>query len=289
MLKYHPFHIVNKSSYPFWSALSIFFFVFGIVQYMHGYNTKFILLIIGVYMLILNMYYWWNTVIHEGLFEKAHTNEVIKGLSIGIILFIVSEIMFFSGFFWAFFHSSLSPTIWIGCIWPPKGIVVFNALGIPLLNTFLLLVSGSAITLAHYKFIYHGQLLMYKLGKKDNYSSCNQKEEIYNPFFCTLILAVLFTLFQGYEYKIAPFSISDGIYGSTFYMLTGFHGFHVLIGTIFLFICLIRYHYNHFNLKDHLGLQGAIWYWHFVDGIWILLYLSIYVWGNIQSGEVILL
>ncbi len=178
-----------------------------------------------------------------------------------MVLFIVSEIMFFFAFFWAYFHSSLVPTIEIGSIWPPAGIEVFNPWGVPLLNTFLLLLSGLTITYAH-----HALLLGYYFYVKDG-------------LLMTVFLAILFTLFQGYEYFEAPFSIADGIYGSTFFMATGFHGFHVIIGTTFIVVCLFRIH--HFTREHHVGFEAAAWYWHFVDVVWLFLFVSIYWWGSL--------
>jgi len=179
-----------------------------------------------------------------------------------MILFIASEVMFFLAFFWAFFHSSLAPTVEIGAVWPPKGIQVLNPWEIPFLNTLILLSSGAAVTWAH-----HAILAGYR--KQAIYSLC-----------VTILLAILFTAFQGYEYLSAPFTISSGIYGSTFYMATGFHGAHVLIGTTFLTVCLIREIHFHFTKNHHFGFEAAAWYWHFVDIVWLFLFVSIYYWGS---------
>lgn len=265
---YHNFHIVNVSPWPLFSACGALFLTEGAVLYIHNYILGSKLLIIGIIVIIMNMFFWWRDVIREATFEGRHTRRVINGLKIGMILFIVSEVMFFFGFFWAFFHSSLSPTVEIGCQWPPKGIIPFDPTKIPLLNTLLLLMSGSSITLAHYAI----------LGNKRKY--------VIQGFNMTIVLALLFTLFQVIEYFTAPFSISDGIYGSTFYMLTGFHGFHVLIGTTFIIVCYIRFFKHHFTAKRHFGFQAASWYWHFVDVVWIFLYLTVYCWGSIKGPSI---
>jgi len=186
---------------------------------------------------------------------------VQKGLKMGMVLFIVSEVLFFFAFFWAFFHSSLAPAVQIGSVWPPVGISVFDPWGIPLLNTLILLLSGLTITYTH-----HGLLLGYKDVVKDG-------------FLFTLLLAFLFTFFQGYEYLNAAFSISDGIYGSTFYLATGFHGFHVLIGTLFILVCFLRR--GQFTVDHHVGFEAAAWYWHFVDVVWLFLFVTIYWWGSL--------
>jgi len=202
-------------------------------------------------------------VIFESTYQGYHTRAVQRGLRIGVILFIVSEVMFFFAFFWAFFHSSLSPSIQIGCVWPPAGIVPFSPWRIPLLNTIVLLVSGMAITAAHYYLV---------LGDGD---------DVYELYLYTLGLAVLFTFLQLYEYRHAPFDISDGIYGSTFFMTTGLHGFHVLAGTIAIFISFLRTcFFDHFTREHHIGFESAVWYWHFVDVVWLFLFVAVYWWGG---------
>jgi cytochrome c oxidase subunit 3 len=187
---------------------------------------------------------------------------VQQGLRSGMILFIVSEIMFFVAFFWAFFHSSLAPTVELGAIWPPKGIEVMNPFEIPLLNTVILLSSGAAVTWSHHAIL------------------ASKRQDAILGLVFTIILAVVFTGLQGLEYVEAPFTISDGVYGSTFFLATGFHGFHVFVGTVFLFVCLIRLYKFHFTRTHHFGFEAAAWYWHFVDVVWLFLYVTIYWWGG---------
>ena len=179
-----------------------------------------------------------------------------------MLLFLLSEVMFFLAFFWAFCHSSLAPTIEIGAVWPPKGIEALSPWEIPFLNTLILLSSGAAVTWAHHAIL------------------AGSREQALYGLLATIILAVVFTGFQAMEYIEAPFTISDGIYGSTFYLATGFHGLHVIIGTIFLIICCIREYLGHFTAKHHFGFEAAAWYWHFVDVVWLFLFVSIYWWGG---------
>jgi cytochrome c oxidase subunit 3 len=219
-------------------------------------------LLAGFFMLVYCMFVWWRDVIREGTFQGHHTLEVQKSLRYGMLLFILSEVMFFVAFFWAFFHSSLTPVVDIGLIWPPKGIVPFNPWEIPLLNTLILLLSGATVTWSHYSIL-----------------SGNRTLAVFS-LFCTVCLGLIFTLFQAVEYYEAPFALSDGVYGSTFFMATGFHGFHVLIGTAFLLVCFFRLLAYHFPKKHHFGFEAASWYWHFVDVVWLFLFVSIYWWGG---------
>jgi len=258
----HPFHLVKPSFWPFFTSLSFFFFALSFVGYMHFFCSFFVFFMFFL-SLLLCFLFWFMDVIFESTYQGYHTRAVQRGLRIGVILFIVSEVMFFFAFFWAFFHSSLSPSIQIGCVWPPAGIVPFSPWRIPLLNTIVLLVSGMAITAAHYYLI---------LGDGD---------DVYELYLYTLGLAVLFTLLQLYEYRYAPFDISDGIYGSTFFMTTGLHGFHVLAGTIAIFISFLRTcFFDHFTREHHIGFESAVWYWHFVDVVWLFLFVAVYWWGG---------
>ena len=258
----HPFHLVDPSPWPIFGSLGALASTIGGVMYMHSFVGGGLLCSLGLTMLLYTMFVWWRDVIRESTYEGHHTSVVQLGLRYGMILFIVSEIMFFFAFFWAFFHSSLSPTIDIGAVWPPKGIDVLDPWGIPFLNTLILLSSGAAVTWAHHAIL---------AGLK--------KQAVYG-LLATVLLALVFSGFQGMEYVEAPFTISDGIYGSTFFLATGFHGFHVIIGTIFLAICCIRQYMGHFTQKHHFGFEAAAWYWHFVDVVWLFLFVSIYWWGG---------
>nr|YP_010895007.1 cytochrome c oxidase subunit III [Caliprobola speciosa]WJW73520.1 cytochrome c oxidase subunit III [Caliprobola speciosa] len=256
----HPFHLVDYSPWPLTSAIGTMTLVSGLVKWFHQYNMSLILL--GTTITILTVYQWWRDVARESTFQGLHTYPVTTGLRWGMILFILSEVLFFSSFFWAFFHSSLSPAIELGATWPPLGIVPFNPFQIPLLNTTILLASGITVTWAHHSLM------------SGNYSQTTQ------GLFFTVLLGIYFSILQAYEYIEAPFTIADAVYGSTFFMATGFHGLHVLIGTTFLLICLIRHLNNHFSKNHHFGFEAAAWYWHFVDIVWLFLYVSIYWWGG---------
>ena len=258
----HPFHLVDPSPWPLIGAFTAMTTTTGGVMYMHAYKGGGSLLAFGLIGIILVMAIWWRDIIREATFEGQHTKAVQQGLRWGMILFIVSEIMFFFAFFWAFFWSSCAPAIEIGAIWPPKGIVPFNHMEIPLLNTLILLTSGATVTLCHNSMV-----------------AGNRKVTIYS-LLATIFYAFIFTGFQLYEYCHASFTISDGIYGSCFYLATGFHGFHVFVGTCFLTVCLIRCINYHFTREHHFGFEAAAWYWHFVDVVWLFLFVSIYWWGG---------
>ncbi len=427
----HWYHMVTVSPWPLMGSLGALSLTISAVMYFHGYMFSGFLLINAFLVVIGTMIFWWRDVIRESTFGGYHTKVVVAGLRIGMILFITSEVMFFFSFFWAFFHSSLAPSISMGCIWPPIGIQALAPLHIPLLNTLILLTSGVTITLSHYALcavkwyywpffdktedvndiiqklligtwiydrsilpvflwgidVYESKdlessaksilfwnkklkntlnsisrilplflrrnLLNIKLkGEEDNFELTSEflqkytKEKnnqfkrdinmdlLYKDFrrlwkkyyhksieiiivkdvcgsqdtyfkvndiffvwwilslyfprinefsvgslILTIFLAIEFTLWQFFEYMDALFYISDGIYGSTFYMTTGFHGLHVIIGTIFLIVCLFRMIYGHFRHDHHFGFEAAIWYWHFVDVVWLFLFLWVYVWS----------
>jgi cytochrome c oxidase subunit 3 len=258
----HPFHLVDPSPWPLFASLASLSTAIGAVLYMHGYVGGNALVTLGFCMVLYSMFVWWRDVIREATFEGHHTKTVQTGLRYGMILFIVSEVMFFFAFFWAFFHSSLAPSIEIGSMWPPKGISVLNPWDIPFLNTIILLSSGASVTWAHHAIL------------------AGQRMQGVYSLVVTILLASVFTSLQVMEYMEAPFTISDGIYGSTFYMATGFHGFHVFVGTLFLGVCLVRLYKHHFTQNHHFGFEAAAWYWHFVDVVWLFLFVAIYWWGG---------
>nr|ALO76854.1 cytochrome c oxidase subunit 3 [Timarcha goettingensis] len=256
----HPFHLVDYSPWPILSSLSTMIMMMGMIKWFHLFQMN--LLLLGMLTNLLVMFQWWRDIVREGTFQGLHTMKVVKGLRWGMILFITSEVFFFMSFFWTFFHSSLSPSIEIGMIWPPMNIESFNPNEIPLLNTLILLTSGLTITWAHHSLME------------------NNFKQTLHGLMLTVILGVNFSILQAYEYIEASFSIADSIYGSIFFMATGFHGLHVLIGTTFLTICLIRHFKIHFSTLHHFGFEAAAWYWHFVDVVWLFLYISIYWWGS---------
>nr|BDQ43970.1 cytochrome c oxidase subunit 3 [Pheretima iizukai] len=255
-----PFHLVEYSPWPLTSSLGAFTLAIGLASWFHGYGMT--CLLIAMLLIIMSMYQWWRDVVREGTYMGHHTSPVAIGLRWGMILFIASEVMFFFAFFWAFFHSSLSPAPEIGCSWPPTGISPLNPFSVPLLNTAVLLASGVTVTWAHHSLM------------------DAKRTDVVQALTVTVMLGAYFTILQAGEYLAAPFTIADSVYGTTFFVATGFHGLHVLIGSSFLLICLLRTLLHHFSNGHHFGFEAAAWYWHFVDVVWICLYLCIYWWGS---------
>ena len=232
------------------------------VMCFHGFEYGGKLLLLGFVLTASVMVLWFKDVVIEATYLGHHTKEVKNGIMIGLILFIVSEAFAFLSVFWAFFHSSLSPAIEIGGVWPPIGITPLDPFAIPLLNTFLLLSSGAFITYGHHALI-----------------AGNRKGAI-DGVLISIILALIFTALQYYEYSVAGFTIADGVYGSAFYASTGLHGFHVIIGTIFIAVAFIRIINYQLTNKHHNGFESSILYWHFVDVVWLFLFVAVYFWGN---------
>jgi cytochrome c oxidase subunit 3 len=262
LIQRHPFHLVDQSPWPFVASITTLTTTTGFVMYMHSYQFGSYFLCIGFFSLLFTTFIWWADVIYESTYQGHHTKIVQTGLRFGMLLFIISEAMFFFSFFWSFFSTSLSPNIEIGGIWPPPGLSVLNPWEIPLLNTIILLLSGATCTWSHHAIV-AGNKNSAKLGLS-----------------LTIFLGVIFTGFQGIEYYESQFTISDSIYGSIFFMITGFHGFHVLLGSTFLVVCLARLSKHHFTKEHHFGFESSAWYWHFVDVIWLFLFVSIYWWGG---------
>lgn len=258
----HPFHLVSPSPWPIYTSISLFTLTANGALSMHLFNNSYILFFISLGLVVASMTLWFRDVVSEGTYLGNHTLAVQKGLNLGVILFIVSEGMFFIAIFWAFFHSALTPTVELGSQWPPMGIEPVNPFELPLLNTVILLSSGATITYAHHSLI-RGE----------------RKGAIYGSIF-TVLLAVVFTFFQGVEYSVSSFTISDGVFGTCFFFGTGFHGLHVIIGTIFLSVGLWRIIAYHLTDHHHLGYEAGILYWHFVDVVWLFLYVSMYYWGS---------
>nr|YP_009236175.1 cytochrome c oxidase subunit III [Campylorhynchus brunneicapillus]AMF83746.1 cytochrome c oxidase subunit III [Campylorhynchus brunneicapillus] len=256
----HSYHMVDPSPWPILGAAAALLTTSGLTMWFH-YNTPY-LLATGLLSTLLVMFQWWRDIIRESTFQGHHTPTVQKGLRYGMALFITSEAFFFLGFFWAFFHSSLAPTPELGGQWPPVGIQPLDPMDVPLLNTAILLASGVTVTWAHHSI-----------------TEASRKQAIL-ALTLTVLLGFYFTGLQAMEYYEAPFSIADGVYGSTFFVATGFHGLHVIIGSIFLLVCLLRLIKYHFTSNHHFGFEAAAWYWHFVDVVWLFLYISIYWWGS---------
>jgi cytochrome c oxidase subunit 3 len=274
-VKQHQYHLVTPSPWPIVGALAIFVLALGAILYMR-YSRPW-LMVVGVLAVLYVMFMWWRDVVGES-HKGDHTPVVGLHLRYGMVLFIASEVMFFVAWFWAFFNVSLYPddpfqaarAAETGGIWPPKGIATFNPWHLPLFNTLILLTSGTTVTWAHHALLH------------------NDRNGLKWGLALTILLGMLFTAVQAYEYGNAAFAFSrdhgGNIYGSTFFMATGFHGFHVIIGTIFLIVCFFRALAGHFRPEQHFGFEAAAWYWHFVDVIWLFLFTSIYVWGSSSAS-----
>ena len=258
----HPFHLVSPSPWPLYTSISLLTLTTSGVLTMHGFKEAEYCLMLAFISLVFSMSLWFRDVISEATYLGNHTLAVQRGINMGVALFIVSEALFFLAIFWAFFHSALSPTVELGAQWPPKGIDAVNPFELPLLNTVILLSSGVTVTYAHHSLI-----------------QGNRRGALYGLAF-TIILAVIFTALQAVEYSVSSFTISDGVFGSCFYFGTGFHGLHVMIGTAFLAVGLWRVLAYHSTENHHLGMESGILYWHFVDVVWLFLFISIYYWGS---------
>jgi cytochrome c oxidase subunit 3 len=266
----HDYHLVDPSPWPFVGAASALVLAIGAIGWMHhSYAAAPLVFGAGAIGVLYTMLSWWRDVTNEAQNKGDHTRVVQISHRYGMILFIASEVMFFVAWFWAYFNTALFPADlhqvaraeFIGQTWPPKGIETFDPWHLPLLNTLILLTSGTTVTWAHHALLE---------GDRDG---------VKKGLWLTIALGVLFTCVQAYEYSHAAFGFKGNIYGATFFMATGFHGAHVLIGTIFLIVCLARTYAGHFTPKQHLGFEFAAWYWHFVDVVWIFLFFCIYVWG----------
>nr|YP_009987536.1 cytochrome c oxidase subunit III [Epeurysa nawaii]QBZ37996.1 cytochrome c oxidase subunit III [Epeurysa nawaii]QBZ38009.1 cytochrome c oxidase subunit III [Epeurysa nawaii] len=260
MKKNHPFHLVTNSPWPILLSFSIMNFLISTIILLNQKIKWFMMF--SFFILILNMYQWWRDVKRESSYKGDHTMIVKKMIKMGMIMFILSEIMFFISFFWSFFHSSLSPSIELGMKWPPKGINPFNPMEIPLLNTIILVSSGASITWAHNSLL------------------SNKFKQSMSSMIITIILSFYFTTLQWIEYKNSSFTISDSVFGSTFFMTTGFHGIHVIVGTIFILTALESVVNMKSSKINHLSLELSAWYWHFVDVVWLFLYLIMYWWNK---------
>ncbi|MBY8918172.1 cytochrome c oxidase subunit 3 [Nitratireductor sp. L1-7-SE] len=280
--KHHDYHIIDPSPWPFLGSLGALIMAIGGIAWMKALNgseftifgvdlaaTNFWLFLIGLFLVLFTMYSWWADTIREG-HEGHHTRVVSLHLRYGMIMFIASELMFFVAWFWAFFDASLFPgeavqatrAQFTGGMWPPAGVEVLDPFHLPLYNTIILLLSGTTVTWAHHALLE------------------DDRKGLVWGLVLTVALGALFSCVQVYEYMHAPFAFSDSIYGATFYMATGFHGFHVLIGTIFLLVCLLRAMAGDFTPKQHFGFEAAAWYWHFVDVVWLFLFTFVYVWAS---------
>lgn len=261
MKKAYSYHLVDNSIWPLSTSISLMSLLLGNVMLFHNKEYGLELTIISLLSIIYSTYYWFKDIIIEGVYKGEHTLRVQTGLNLGFILFVVSEICVFFGLFFAYFYNSLIPSIECGSLWPPIGIVTLDYTAIPLLNTLILLSSGFAITACH-NYLLAG----------NSYS----KSLFYLIF--TIFLGLIFIYFQYVEYFSSSFTISDSVYGSSFFLLTGCHGLHIIIGTTFLLFTLLRF--SHFTNNHHVQFSAASIYWHFLDAVWLVLYFILYIWAS---------
>lgn len=222
----------------------------------------FLNVLVSVVLTVSIMFLWWKDVTNESLIGY-HTHKLEVRLRVAMMLFILSEVFFFISFFWAFYDSSLVPTIELGMVWPPKSVTPLSVYSVPLLNTIILLSSGITVTWAHHALI-------------NNFFN-----KTVVSLFLTVVLGVYFLFMQWLEYNEAMFSIADGVYGRTFFMATGFHGMHVIVGTTFLFYVFLALVSGKLLYNHHFSFEAAAWYWHFVDVVWLILFISVYWWGSL--------
>lgn len=262
LYQYHPHHLTLSSPWPLLTANSVLAMLTGTVLWFNSVEHGGLLASLGAVTTLWAWTLWWKDVTVEGTMLGHHTRIVQSGLSLGVSLFIVTEAMVFMSVFWAYFHSSLAPTVELGSQWPPVGIVPLSPMTVPLLNTILLVSSGATVTYAHHA-MFNGRRGAALLG-----------------LVLTVVLASVFTALQGFEYAEAGFTLPDGAFGSCFFFATGLHGMHVLVGTLFIGVGLARLYLYHLTRAHHLGLESSILYWHFVDVVWLFLYLAVYWWGS---------
>ena len=261
----HGLHSVSPSPWPLLMSSSVFTMAIGFVLWAKkGFPY---LMLTGLFTVVIIFTLWMRDIVREATYQGAHTLRIVYTLKLGFYLFVLSELMFFVSFFWAFLHCGLSPSIEVGVRWPPEGVEALRPWGLPFYNTVILIWSGSWATTSHH-FV--------KGGKK---------MEAMEALNYSILLGVLFTLVQFFEFKNCPFTIADSVYGSCFFILTGFHGVHVLVGTGFLIVMYYRLKWGHFTLNRHLGLECAIFYWHFVDAIWIGVFSIVYLWSYYEWGD----
>ena len=257
-----PYHLVDPSPWPILGALGGFLTVFGIILAAHF--GSYIVLALGLAVVLATMFFWWRDVLRESRSPGLHSPIVLLGLRYGMTLFIASEVMFFVGFFWAYFNFLIFPeTQGNGqTTWPPTDVHTFDPFHLPFLNTMILLLSGTTVTWAHHSLLE------------------GNRKGLITGLGLTILLGLSFTMFQAIEYSHAPFNfVGGGIYASTFFLATGFHGFHVIVGTCFLIVCWFRARANQFTPERHFGFEAAAWYWHFVDVVWLFLFTCIYWYG----------
>ena len=262
MLKYcSPFLPVQTSFWPFLLSLLLFSLASNVVMWF-SFKVSLYYVLSSLFFVVFLRFMWWKDLSRERMLGY-HTHKLEYSLRIRILLFILSEVCFFLSFFWAFYDASMAPVIDIGITWPPKGITPLSTYSVPLLNTVILLSRGITVTWAHHSLINNFYL-----------------KSLFG-LVLTVFLGVYFIAMQYVEYNEASFAIADGVYGSTFFIATGFHGMHVTIGALFLLYVAILTYQGKLLFNHHFSFEAAAWYWHFVDVVWLFLFLSVYWWGGL--------
>lgn len=261
-IQLHPFHLVGPSPWPIFTSFSLLNVALTLGLTSHGYITNNYLLFLTFFTVLYSMTLWFKDIIAESTYLGEHTIAVKRGLNQGFLLFVVSEILIFISLFWAFLHSAVNPTMEIGMAWPPAGIEAISPAELPLLNTIILLASGVTITYAHHALI-----------------NGNRTNTLYGFIYST-ILITLFVFCQVLEYKFSSFTLTDGVYGSTFFSLTGLHGIHMVMLITMLAICTWRIYNYDFTNTSHVGAETTILYLHVLDVIWLFIYIIVYWWGS---------
>lgn len=266
----HDYHLVDPSPWPFVGSISALLLTVGGAMWMHDVSPGRLICLLGFAGVLATMALWWRDVLRESK-AGAHKPVVNVGLRTGVALFITSEVFFFVAFFWAYFWGAFVPPDTIATMWPPEGVHAVPPWGIPLLNTLLLLLSGTTLTWAHHE-VREGNMRV-----------------AFQALLITVALGSVFLGFQVYEYihlYHVGLTLQSGVFGSTFFMATGFHGIHVLVGTIFLIVCTVRAAQLSMSIEKHVGFEAAAWYWHFVDVVWLFLFVSVYMWGSAHHLDI---
>nr|ALR69418.1 cytochrome c oxidase subunit III [Bemisia tabaci] len=258
MMNNHFFHLVKHSPWPILVALNLINLIMGVVKLVYN-NSFFFFFFFFTTVLIVSQ--WWRDIIRESLYEGSRSLKINYIIGAGMILFIVSEVWLFVSFFWMYFYFSLSPDMNLGSVWPPYNMIQMSFMDIPMLNTLILLMSGFFVTWTHYEL------------------TMNKFSNVTSSLIMSILLGFYFLMIQSYEYLNSNLSFNDSVFGNSFSILTGFHGLHVMIGLIFLSFMMIQLIEKSFSLMNFHGFEYSIWYWHFVDVVWLCLYLSIYWWS----------
>lgn len=267
LVKSQDFHVLPISGYPLHVAAFVYGVLYNFMLYANTFNFWCcrIVCLLSIILLVLTMFMWLDDITLESYQCGTHSDKVRDGIRAGMLLFILSELMFFFSFFWGYFHAALSPSIFIGCMWPTENLLLFFNLGVPFYNTVLLVTSGAFLTAAHYELLcseFTGQL-----------------DVVCDYMYGSILWGLIFMFCQIFEYIHLLFNINDSVFGSLFFMLTGFHGFHVIVGLCMLITTVYYLNNSIYNYKQHVGFECAAWYWHFVDVVWLFLFICIYMWG----------